>query len=168
MRYDALPYRRNVGIMLLNHAGFIFMGRRKSDSGPEHVDDIHSWQMPQGGIDEDEDPYAAAVRELQEETGIVSISLLAEAPVWLTYDLPPDVAMEAWKGRYRGQTQKWFAFRFNGDESEINILAPAGGHKPEFDAWKWVPINQITSLIIPFKRAVYEQVVDIFGPLCTR
>lgn len=124
--------------------------------------------MPQGGIDEDEDPYAAAVRELQEETGIVSISLLAEAPVWLTYDLPPDVAMEAWKGRYRGQTQKWFAFRFNGDESEINILAPAGGHKPEFDAWKWVPINQITSLIIPFKRAVYEQVVDIFGPLCTR
>ena len=144
------------------------MGRRKSDSGPEHVDDIHSWQMPQGGIDEDEDPYAAAVRELQEETGIVSISLLAEAPGWLTYDLPPDVAMEAWKGRYRGQTQKWFAFRFNGDESEINILAPAGGHKPEFDAWKWVPINQITSLIIPFKRAVYEQVVDIFGPLCTR
>ena len=124
--------------------------------------------MPQGGIDEDEDPYAAAVRELQEETGIVSISLLAEAPGWLTYDLPPDVAMEAWKGRYRGQTQKWFAFRFNGDESEINILAPAGGHKPEFDAWKWVPINQITSLIIPFKRAVYEQVVDIFGPLCTR
>ena len=132
------------------------------------MDDIHSWQMPQGGIDEDEDPYAAAVRELQEETGIVSISLLAEAPGWLTYDLPPDVAMEAWKGRYRGQTQKWFAFRFNGDESEINILAPAGGHKPEFDAWKWVPINQITSLIIPFKRAVYEQVVDIFGPLCTR
>jgi putative (di)nucleoside polyphosphate hydrolase len=124
--------------------------------------------MPQGGIDEDEDPYAAAVRELQEETGIVSISLLAEAPGWLTYDLPPDVAMEAWKGRYRGQTQKWFAFRFNGDESEINILAPAGGHKPEFDVWKWVPINQITSLIIPFKRAVYEQVVDIFGPLCTR
>ena len=168
MRYDALPYRRNVGIMLLNHDGFIFMGRRKSDSAPEHVDDIHSWQMPQGGIDEDEDPYAAAVRELQEETGIVSISLLAEAPGWLTYDLPPDVAMEAWKGRYRGQTQKWFAFRFNGDESEINILAPAGGHKPEFDAWKWVPINQITSLIIPFKRAVYEQVVDICGPLCTR
>ena len=161
MGVDLLPYRPNVGVVLINGDGRIFAGQRRDSDSP-------AWQMPQGGIDEDEDPYAAAVRELQEETGIVSISLLAEAPGWLTYDLPPDVAMEAWKGRYRGQTQKWFAFRFNGDESEINILAPAGVHKPEFDAWKWVPINQITSLIIPFKRAVYEQVVDIFGPFCTR
>lgn len=165
MRYDDLPYRRNVGIMLLNHDGLIFMGRRKNDSGPEHVDDIHSWQMPQGGIDEDEDPHAAAIRELQEETGVVSISLLAEAPEWLTYDLPPDIAMKAWKGRYRGQTQKWFAFRFEGSDSEINILSPEGGHKPEFDEWRWVPMQDVLNLIIPFKRAVYEQVVTVFGPL---
>lgn len=165
MNYGNLPYRRNVGIMLVNQDNFVFMGRRKSNSGPEHVDAIHSWQMPQGGIDENEDPYPAALRELQEETGITSVSLLAEAPGWLTYDLPPDVAMQAWKGRYRGQTQKWFALQFNGSKSEINVLTPTGGHKPEFDTWKWVPINQVTSLIIPFKRAVYEQVVDIFSPL---
>ena len=104
----------------------------------------------------------AALRELAEETGVTSVSRIAEAPHWLTYDLPPDVAKAAWKGKYRGQTQKWFAFRFEGKDSEINILAPAGGHKPEFDAWKWVPMAELPGMIIPFKRPVYERVVAEF------
>lgn len=165
MRHEDLPYRRNVGIMLLNRSGLVFMGRRRVDSGPEHIDSSHSWQMPQGGIDKDEDPYPAALRELREETNVKTVSLLAEARGWLTYDLPPEVAKVAWNGRYRGQTQKWFAFRFEGADSEINILSPEGGHKPEFDEWRWVPIGDILKLIIPFKLAVYRQVVNEFGPL---
>jgi len=165
MRHEDLPYRRNVGIMLLNAHNHVFVGRRRAEAGPEHVDASHAWQMPQGGIDEGEEAYTAALRELAEETGVTSVSFLAEAPDWLTYDLPPAVAKEAWKGKYRGQTQKWFAFRFEGHESEINILAPPGGHKPEFAEWQWAPMRDLTKLIIPFKRAVYEQVVDVFGHL---
>jgi len=165
MRHDDLPYRRNVGIMLLNRDNLVFVGSRRAEAGPEHVDAHYSWQMPQGGIDACEEPYPAALRELAEETGVTSVTLLAEAPGWLTYDLPPAVAKEAWKGKYRGQTQKWFAFRFDGDDAEINILEPPGGHKPEFAHWRWVPMRELPNLIIPFKRAVYQEVVEMFGHL---
>ncbi len=163
-RHD-LPYRPCVGVMLVNDEGLVFVGRRKSDAGPEHVGDGFAWQMPQGGIDPGEDPYIAALRELYEETNVRSVSLIAEAPDWYSYDLPPRVIGKAWKGRYRGQTQKWFALRFTGNETEINIHAPAGGHKPEFDAWRWEPMVNLPGLIIPFKRPVYEKVVAVFRHL---
>lgn len=123
----------------------------------------HEWQMPQGGIDEGEEPLAAAQRELFEETNISSVSLLAEAPQWLSYDLPSEALDGRWKGRYRGQTQKWFAFRFKGADGEIDIARPGGGaFEPEFDAWRWEPIEALPGLIIPFKRPVYEAVVEAF------
>jgi putative (di)nucleoside polyphosphate hydrolase len=159
-----LPYRPCVGILLLNPEGRVFIGRRRSEAGPEHVADGYAWQMPQGGIDRGETPYEAAIRELFEETGVRSVELLAEAPEWYAYDLPEAVAGRAWKGRYRGQTQRWFAFRFTGPEEEIDIRRP-GGHRPEFDAWQWERMDRLPSLIIPFKRPVYEQVVAAFGHL---
>lgn len=161
----SLPYRPCVGVMLINRAGLVFVGQRRKEAGPEHVDNRHSWQMPQGGIDEGEDPLLAARRELAEETNATSVSLLAEAPEWLSYDLPPDVAGKAWKGRYRGQTQKWFALRFEGRDEEIDVHAPAGGHKPEFAAWRWERMDALPDLIIPFKRPVYEAVVRMFRHL---
>jgi putative (di)nucleoside polyphosphate hydrolase len=163
--FEDLPYRPCVGVMLLNRQGLVFLGQRKPESGPEHVDDRHTWQMPQGGIDEGEAPEIAARRELREETNVTSVSLLAEAPGWFSYDLPPDVAGQAWKGRYRGQTQKWFAYRFEGDEAEIDIAEPAGGVKPEFVRWRWERMERLPSLIIPFKRPVYEKVVEAFRHL---
>jgi len=160
-----LPYRPCVGIMLLNPDGLVFLGRRRSEAGPEHVADGYAWQMPQGGIDPGEEPYDAAVRELYEETGVRSVALLAEAPEWYAYDLPAVVAGRAWRGRYRGQMQRWFAFRLTGPESEIDIRRPGGGHRPEFDAWRWERMDRLPSLIIPFKRPVYEKVVQAFGHL---
>jgi putative (di)nucleoside polyphosphate hydrolase len=152
--------------MLLNREGRVFLGRRRSEAGPEHVSNGYAWQMPQGGIDPGENAYAAALRELYEETNVRSVALLAEAPDWYAYDLPAVVAGRAWKGRYRGQTQKWFAFRFIGSEDEIDISHPGGGrHKPEFDAWRWENMDRLTELIIPFKRPVYEKVVEAFAHL---
>lgn len=163
-RSDAHPsYRPCVGVALFNAQGRVFVGRRRAESGPEHVAGLYAWQMPQGGIDPGEDPRAAAVRELYEETNVSSISFLGEAPDWYSYDLPLDVAGKAWKGRYRGQTQKWFAFRFEGPEAEIDIASPAG-HKPEFDEWRWERLERLPELIIPFKRPVYEKVVAAFAP----
>jgi putative (di)nucleoside polyphosphate hydrolase len=160
-----LPYRPCVGITLLNRDGLVFIGKRKREAGPEHVDDRHAWQMPQGGIDRGEDPYVAALRELQEETNVTSTKLLAEAPDWFSYDLPGPVAGRAWRGKYRGQTQRWFAMLFTGDEAEIDIHMPAGGHKAEFEAWRWERLDRLPDLIIPFKRPVYERVVETFRPL---
>jgi putative (di)nucleoside polyphosphate hydrolase len=156
-------YRPCVGLALFNPAGLVFVGRRANRSLREHTAPGHEWQMPQGGIDAGEQPIEAAYRELREETNVSSVSLLAEAPDWLSYDLPREIGREAWRGKYRGQSQKWFAFRFDGDESEIDILNPGGGHKPEFDAWRWVPLAETAELIIPFKRDVYREVVRLFA-----
>ena len=142
----------------------MFVGRRRNRRMSDASMAGHEWQMPQGGIDLGEMPRAAALRELREETSISRVSFLAEAPHWLTYDLP-DLTRRTWKGRYKGQTQKWFAFRFEGDEREIDILNPAGGHRPEFDDWRWEALENLPDLIIPFKRDVYEEVVKVFAGL---
>ena len=161
--FEDLPYRPCVGVVLINREGLVFVGKRKGPA-PEHVDGGHAWQMPQGGIDPGENPLTAAKRELYEETNVRSVSLIAEAPEWFAYDLPPVVAGQAWRGKYRGQTQKWFAFRFEGEDSEINVLQPAGGkHKAEFEAWRWEKLTATPDLIIPFKRGVYERVVASFS-----
>ena len=160
-RYEDLPYRPGVGLMVLNPAGRVFIGRRRD--GPEHVDRTHAWQMPQGGIDAGEDPWPAALRELHEETNIRSVEKLGEIEEWLSYDIPREIVGQAWKGKYRGQTQKWYALRFTGDDSEIDIAHPAGGHKPEFVEWRWEPMKNLPALIIPFKRPVYERVVQEFA-----
>ncbi len=157
-----LDYRPCVGAMLINSAGLVFIGRRKNKRLAEHVDETHEWQMPQGGIDRDEAPIDACLRELQEETNVRSVTVLAEARDWYAYDLPQHVARKSYRGRYKGQRQKWFALRFDGDEAEIDIDAP-GGHKPEFDAWRWERMERLPELIIPFKRAVYERVVADFA-----
>jgi putative (di)nucleoside polyphosphate hydrolase len=158
-----LPYRACVGTMVLNRAGRVFMGQRSK--GPEHVDAAHAWQMPQGGIDPGEDPWRAALRELYEETNIRSVERLGEIAEWLTYDIPREIVGQAWSGKYRGQKQKWYALRFTGDEREIDPLHPPGGHKPEFLAWRWEPIENLPALVVPFKRKVYEQVVAAFSHL---
>lgn len=160
-----LPYRPCVGIVLLSPSGRVFVGERHG--GEEAAGMPKPWQLPQGGIDDKEDPAEAARRELYEETGIHTVSLLAEAPEWLRYDLPPELVGKAWKGRYRGQIQKWFAFRFDGDETEIDVRNPPDGHKPEFASWRWEDIERLPDLVVPFKREVYEKIVAIFRPLTT-
>ena len=163
-RYEDLPYRPCVAVMLLNPAGRVFIGRRTE--GPEQIDPTHVWQMPQGGVDPGEEPYPAALRELHEETNIRSVERLGEIADWLSYDIPRELIGEAWGGRYRGQTQKWFALRFTGDEREIDILHPAGGHHvPEFVEWRWEPMQNLPELIVPFKRPTYERVVKEFAHL---
>jgi len=161
MRFEDLPYRRCVGIMVVNRAGLAFIGRRIE--GPEHIDASHSWQMPQGGIDPGEQPYPAALRELREETNIRSVERIGEIEGWLKYDIPREIVGQAWKGKYRGQKQKWFALRFTGDEREIDVEHPDGAHEAEFSAWRWEPIKNLPDLVVPFKRQVYEQVTKEFA-----
>ena len=159
-----LPYRPCVGIMLINTDGKVWAGRRLANTetfGPDAL----RWQMPQGGIDKKEDPLKAAKRELWEETGVTSASLLAEASDWMNYDVPDDLVGIALKGKYRGQTQKWFAFRFEGDESEINITHPPDGSEQEFDKWEWKDMQTLPDLIVEWKRSVYERVIAEFEHL---
>lgn len=154
-------YRPCVGIMLLNPQGLVWVGRRYQKQNDDGVG--HWWQMPQGGIDGNEDPAAAALRELEEETAVRSAEIIAEAPGWYNYDLPEHLIGKSWKGKYRGQTQKWFAARFTGKDNEINLAPP--GHKREFDQWRWVKMDEVIDAIVPFKKPVYEQVIAAFRHL---
>ncbi|MBG0809241.1 RNA pyrophosphohydrolase [Methylosinus sp. H3A] len=157
-----LTYRPCVGVMLLDARGLVLVGRRVGKDDPPILQQF-VWQMPQGGIDEGEEPLAAALRELREETNVTSVSVLAESADWYSYDLPPEATK---RRKYRGQTQKWFALRFTGDEAEIDVERPDGGrHAPEFDAWRWEKAALLPELIVPFKRDVYESVVRDFAHL---
>ncbi|WP_342363523.1 RNA pyrophosphohydrolase [Terrarubrum flagellatum] len=155
---ELADYRACVGIALFNHEGDVFIGRRRGLA----ADEKYAWQMPQGGIDEGETPREAAARELREETNVASAEFLAEAPRWLAYDLPKPMLRKSWRNRYRGQAQKWIAFRFVGDEGEINIETPDGGEKPEFSHWRWEKLEATVDLVVPFKRAVYRDVAKLF------
>ncbi len=167
VKAEDLPYRPCVGVMILNAEGLVWAGRRIPIGNSEYDGSENLWQMPQGGIDEGEDPLEAAYRELYEETGMKTVTLLAEASGWINYDLPPELIGIGLRGKFRGQTQRWFAFRFDGDESEIAINPPPGGHEPEFDQWEWKPMEELPELIVTFKRGVYERVVAEFSHLAT-
>ncbi|MDX1780469.1 MAG: RNA pyrophosphohydrolase [Thalassovita sp.] len=148
-----LPYRRCVGVMLANTDGLVFVGQRIDTPTP-------AWQMPQGGIDDGEEPRQAALRELWEETGIPAdlVRIESETDGWLPYDLPHDLVPRIWKGRYRGQEQKWFLARFRGQDSDVNI---ATAH-PEFSQWRWLSPEELVEKIVPFKRDVYSEVLKYF------
>lgn len=149
-----LPYRLGVGAMLLNAEGLVFVAER--------IDTPGAWQMPQGGLDAGEDPAVAVMRELEEEIGTASADIIAEAGDWIAYDLPPDLIGKVWKGRYRGQKQKWYALRFRGSDADIDLAAD---HHPEFSSWRWVEMDRLPDLIVGFKRPLYQQVVAAFRHL---
>ncbi|MEM8979170.1 MAG: RNA pyrophosphohydrolase [Pseudomonadota bacterium] len=153
---EKLPYRPNVGIMLRNAQGMIFTAQRiDRPAGSE------AWQMPQGGIDPGEEAPAAALRELQEETGILPdrVTIVAEHADWISYDLPKELLGKLWGGKWRGQTQKWFLMDFHGQDEEIDIFS----HDQEFSEWRWSPLSEVVPNIVPFKREVYQAVIDGFA-----
>jgi putative (di)nucleoside polyphosphate hydrolase len=149
-----LPYRPCAGVMLVNREGLVFVGQRLDST-------LEAWQMPQGGIDPGEDALAAATRELWEETGVApdKVDLVAEAPGEFTYDLPPELIGKVWKGKWRGQVQRWFLFRFLGEDSDVDIRTP----HPEFRAWRWIAPAELPRVIVPFKRQLYEDVLAAFA-----
>lgn len=148
------PYRPGVGVVLINGDGKVFVARRNDTSQA-------AWQFPQGGIDEGESPDQAAFRELKEETGVDRAEILAESRDWICYDLPQDLADKCWHGRFRGQKHKWFAMKFLGTDADINIATEI----PEFCEWQWMDLDRVSSLIVPFKRPLYDQVVAEFRHL---
>ena len=150
---DNLPYRPCAGVMLLSRDGQVFVGQRLDST-------LEAWQMPQGGIDPGEDPLEAAYRELWEETGVTRdhVELVAAAPDELTYDLPADLVAKVWKGKWRGQRQRWFLFRFLGDDGHVNIATG----EPEFRAWRWAEPKDLPDIIVPFKRALYKELLTVF------
>lgn len=149
----SLPYRPGAGVMLLNHEGKVFVAQRLDST-------LEAWQMPQGGLDEGEDPEAGALRELEEETGIEpgQVEIIARCPVELTYDLPDDLVGKMWQGKWRGQRQSWFLCRFTGRDEDVNIET----EHPEFRAWKWADPKELPAMIVPFKKTLYEEVLKAF------
>jgi putative (di)nucleoside polyphosphate hydrolase len=154
----SLPYRPNVGAVLFNRCGLVWIGRRRQHPTQEAAPG--GWQLPQGGIDPQEDPRAAVLRELAEEIGTDRAEIIGEHPEWLTYDLPPEVVGVALGGKYRGQTQRWFALRFTGEDSDIDLEAE---EHPEFDMWRWAELAELPGLAVPFKRGIYEILTRSFA-----
>jgi len=153
-----LPYRPNVGAVLFNRNGLVLVARRADMPNAEGA--VGGWQLPQGGIDDNEDPAVAILRELEEEIGTRKAVVIGEHPEWLTYDLPPDLLGIAWRGRYRGQRQRWFALRFLGEDGDIRLDQDP---HPEFDAWRWTALSDLPALAVPFKRAIYETLAVSFA-----
>jgi putative (di)nucleoside polyphosphate hydrolase len=153
-----LPYRPNVGVVLFNRDGLVFVARRADMPNAEGA--AGGWQLPQGGIDRGEDPGVAVFRELQEEIGTRNAVVIGEYPEWLAYDFPDDLVLNPSRGKYRGQRQRWFAMRFLGEDSEIRLdLDP----HPEFDAWRWARLSELPDLAVPFKRPIYEVLARAFA-----
>ena len=150
---NALPYRPAVGVMLVNGEGKVWVGQRLDST-------LEAWQMPQGGLDEGEEAEEGALRELGEETGIPrdKVEIVARHGEELLYDLPPELVGKLWKGRWRGQRQTWFLARFLGADSDVDIATP----DPEFRAWKWADPEDLPAMIVPFKKKLYEQVLEAF------
>jgi putative (di)nucleoside polyphosphate hydrolase len=160
---DTKPYRPNVGIALFNATGQVLIGRRFRDDGPEIILPGLEWQMPQGGIDAEENPREAVMRELWEETGVASAVYLGETD-WLTYEFPPYAGPSSHRlAKFRGQRQKWFALRFTGSEDEIDPLTPRNGQPAEFDRWRWERLDRVADLVVPFRRDVYRIVAQRFA-----